>query len=116
MSPETGTFLLALLQIIWINILLSGDNAVVFKAVYAKRLDSGEVIVVNGATTPRRRFADPSKSAEENAFNGEILQLNGTSFGWNVKNLGFNSKSILFELPPITGARGLIHPIFANRN
>jgi YjbE family integral membrane protein len=29
MSPETGAFLLALLQIIWINILLSGDNAVV---------------------------------------------------------------------------------------
>ena len=29
MSPETGTFLLALVQIIWINILLSGDNAVV---------------------------------------------------------------------------------------
>ena len=29
MSPETGTFLLALLKIIWINILLSGDNAVV---------------------------------------------------------------------------------------
>ena len=29
MSPETGVFLLALLQIIWINVLLSGDNAVV---------------------------------------------------------------------------------------
>jgi YjbE family integral membrane protein len=29
MSPETGAFLLALVQIIWINILLSGDNAVV---------------------------------------------------------------------------------------
>ncbi len=29
MTPETGGFLLALLQIIWINILLSGDNAVV---------------------------------------------------------------------------------------
>ena len=29
MTTETGGFLLALVQIIWINVLLSGDNAVV---------------------------------------------------------------------------------------
>ncbi len=96
---------------------ISGTNPVQLRAVYAKRLDSGDVILVNGATAPRRRFASAT-TAEANQFTGEIIQVDGRwdSSRWLSQNLGFDSKSIIFEIPPVQGARGLVHPVFANRN
>ena len=96
---------------------ISGNNPVQLRAVYAKRLDSGDIILVNGASGPRRRVAS-GLTAEGNAFNGEIIQIDGSwnSSRWSTANLGFDAKSIVFEIPPVQGIRGLVHPVFANRN
>ena len=101
----------------------SGTNALFnsnpkdLRAYFARRLDSGEVLLVNGYTGTTRGGA---------SFNGEIIQVDGEAdtsatangqFGYNVTktNLGFKTFSIRFELPPIQGARGLIIPVFADR-
>jgi hypothetical protein len=94
---------------------LFGSNPRDLRAYFARRLDSGEVLLVNGYTGTTRGGA---------AFNGEIIQVDGEAdplgtaqFGYNVNklNLGFQTFSIRFELPPIQGARGLIIPVFADR-
>jgi hypothetical protein len=58
-------------------------------------------------------------------FHGEVIQLDGEidyanssmiqGFWWNKMNLGFNSLLILFQLPPVSGARGIVLPVFADR-
>lgn len=91
----------------------SNDNPRDFLPTYARRLESGDVIVTNGYVG--RRF-------DGSTFGGEILQLDGDTtgasaygFGFAKRNLGFESLSIRFNLPPITGARGILLPVFADR-
>lgn len=100
----------------------SGTNAVYptnprqLRANYARRLDSGEVLIVNGYTGRTRGGA---------AFDGEVIEVVGnldqvntpTSLGYNLAktNLGFRTFSVRFELPPVQGARGILIPVFADR-
>lgn len=84
------------------------------RATYARRLESGEVIVTNGYFG-RTRGGEP--------FGGEVVLLYGgdggagteRGFDWSARNLGFDNFMINFELPPLSGARGLVAPQFAAR-
>ncbi len=87
----------------------SSDNAALVPT-YARRLDNGDVLIVNGYFGPLR---DPSKK-----IGGEIVQLDGSlnaAGTVTAPNLGFSPLSIRFELPPIDGSRGLVLPVFADR-
>lgn len=92
----------------------TGINPENFRASYAKRLASGEVLVVN-SYYGRTRGGSP--------YTGEVVILEGDidpsalnrGFDWNKPNLGFDSLSVKFELPPIQGARNLVMPLFADR-
>ncbi len=89
-----------------------------FMPTYARRLDSGEVVIVNGYVGR----TIPPANAE---FQGEVLQVDGSldltnnnaqpGFSFSKQNLGFNWFSIAFQLPPVTGVRGLVIPVFADR-
>ncbi|RYG47720.1 hypothetical protein EON79_06585 [bacterium] len=87
----------------------SGLNSRGFRPTFARRLESGEVLVVNAYQGSNR--------AGGNVF-GEVVQLSG-DFGdpsaANYNNLGFTLASLRYELPPILGTRGLIQPLFADR-
>lgn len=93
------------------------DNPSSFRPTYARRLDSGEVLIVNGYYGTYIGGA---------AFNGEVLLVDGGFAaagaaigqpGYNPArpNLGFTALSVKFELPPIQGIRGLVRPVFADR-
>jgi hypothetical protein len=96
------------------NELISGTNPKALRAMYARRLDSEEVIIVNGYSGSTRAGSP---------FTGEVLSVDGrnlwwsndSGFDWNKKNLGFNRKIIRFELPPLEGMRALRVPVFADR-
>ncbi|CAN5689771.1 hypothetical protein BH11ARM2_BH11ARM2_10120 [soil metagenome] len=77
-----------------------------FRPTFARRLESGEVLVVNAYQGRRGDGSD--------VF-GEVIQLSGDEFSPTVRNLGFNLGSLRYELPPIQGTRGLIQPLFADR-
>ena len=95
---------------------LSQDAPLGFRAFYARRLDSGDVLITNGYVGRKRSGA---------SFAGEVVLLNGQfdaggadtdpGFDFNKKNLGFNSLSVRFELPPIAGFRQISVPVFADR-
>nr|MCU0317093.1 hypothetical protein [Fimbriimonadaceae bacterium] len=87
-----------------------------FRPMYARRLDSGDVLVVNGFSG--RRFG-----GTQNLYDGEVLLIDGI-FGDSSgargyllgrANLGFDSLSVKFELPPVVGIRGIVNPVFAER-
>lgn len=99
----------------------TANNAADLRATYARRLDSGDVLIVNGYSGTTRGGTP---------FSGEIVQINGlidpnpvtagnpnvaAGFSFSKVNFGFGTLSIQFELPPITGARGLVLPVFADR-
>jgi hypothetical protein len=91
----------------------NGNNAFQFTPAYAKRLDSGDVLIVNSYV---------GKNLARNAYNGEVVMLNGGSggtggtFAVGAQNLGFTPQSIKFNLPQgSSGVRSLIAPIFADR-
>lgn len=83
---------------------------------HARRLESGDVLVVNG-------YAGTKKNNEP--FAGEVVVIDGSigavadprqpSYSVTRANLGFNALSILFELPPVQGIRGISRPVFAER-
>ncbi len=77
-----------------------------FNPVFARRLDSGDVLIVNGYA---------GRTRGDDRFLGEVLQIDGDAYNLTAPNLGFRLSSIMFELPPIQGARGLSNPIFADR-
>lgn len=100
---------------------LSGNPAD-FRPMYARRLDSDDVLIVNGygGTYIGGTAANP--------FNGEVAlidgrflnvagftQFNEPGYGLARRNLGFNSLSVTFELPPVQGIRGIVRPVFAER-
>ncbi len=85
------------------------DTNAPLRATYARRLDNGDILIVNGYYGPRQ---------DGRVIGGEILQLDGSpnvSGTITAPNMGFGSLSIMFELPPISGARGLVIPVFADR-
>lgn len=95
-----------------------GSNAELRPA-YARRLDSGEVLLVNSFQGLRRDLQP---------YLGEVLQVDGEidanpqntdntapGFSFGKINLGFRSTSVVFELPPVQGTRGIVIPIFADR-
>ena len=89
----------------------SGSNATDLRALFARRLDSGEILIVNGYTGTTFGGA---------TFNGEIMQVDGTanSSRWSLTNLGFGNTSISLNLSgksPATGTRGILMPVFADR-
>lgn len=92
----------------------SGRNPQGLVPTYAKRLASGEVVLVNGYF---------GRTRSNNPFAGEVIQLDGDisngpgtgGFSFTAKDLGFNTLSVRFELPPVQGVRGLILPVFADR-
>lgn len=88
-----------------------------FRPMFAERLDSGEVLVVNGYT---------GKRIDGSEFQGEVVMVDGSmatgstqaedpGYSLTRLNLGFNRLSVKFEVPPVQGARGIIAPVFANR-
>ncbi len=98
------------------------NNPIGFNPMYARRLDSGDVLIVNGYS------GITLGGSSLNPYTGEVVLLDGSfspftgltninrpGFNFNRANLGFNSLSVEFELPPVQGARGIINPIFAER-
>ncbi|MGV3618792.1 MAG: hypothetical protein ACO1SV_26000 [Fimbriimonas sp.] len=88
------------------------------RATYARRLESGEVLVVNGyfGQTRGTRNADGTFSNRE-PFRGEVVQVSGTNLDMrtNEPNMGFGLRSITFNLELVKDARGLVLPVFADR-
>ncbi len=93
-------------------------NPAQFRPTYARRLESGDVLLVNNY------FGTMFRSTAE--FNGEVVLIDGSfanggtgaldpGFGVGRPNLGFTALSVKFELPPVTGTRGLVSPVFAER-
>jgi hypothetical protein len=91
-----------------------GNNPNGLRANYARRLDSGEVLIVNGFVGRRRDGAE---------FSGEVVQVDGDidpapgspGFGFYKPNLGFYFGSVRFELNLLTETRKLYQPVFADR-
>jgi len=84
----------------------SSSNPKQLRATYARRLDNGDVILVNGVVG--QRFNGDS-------FTGEVLELKGDGIDTTSPNLGFGLASIRFEFGPVQGTRGLVQPVFADR-
>jgi len=89
------------------------QNSQDLRALYARRLDSGEVLIVNGYVGNLRSGAP---------FAGEVMQVNGVSnyvgsTNFLQSNLGFNTQSITLDLRTAgsSGFRGLVMPVFADR-
>lgn len=90
-----------------------GDNPTEFRPMHARRLDSGDVLIVNG-------FAGSLRDGS--SFGGEVFTVWGLNDaadtpGFNLAdpNLGFQSMSVTYELPPVQGIRELIRPVYADR-
>lgn len=104
--------------------LTTTDNPLDFRATYARRLESGDVLVCNGYTGFYRRVnaTDPRVR-----FTGEVALIDGDfdpagtgyGFDWNKTNLGFDTISIRALLNNKPGgardARGIVGPVFADR-
>jgi len=89
-----------------------GNNPQQFRPFYARRLDSGDVLIVNGYAGSTRTGA---------LYNGEVVVVDGNvpiapnmpGYSTGRYNLGFSSLSVKFELPPVQGIRGISNPVFA---
>ena len=86
------------------NPLVSNPRAL--HAVFAERVSADDVIIVNGYYGTTRG---------NSPYNGEVLEIDGSTFSTSTLNLGFSSGSITYELPPVLGTRGLVLPVFADR-
>ena len=86
-----------------------GSNAKSFRPAYARRLDSGEVLIVNG-------YRGLTRGGAAN-YKGEVIVLDGTTdYDRTKDNLGFSLGSLHFELTTLNGsARELVSPVFADR-
>ena len=87
------------------------------RASFAKRLDNGDVLITNGFSGQTRGNKDTTTNTFFNRalFRGEVVEISGDVYNPSAINLGFDASSIMFERPPIQGARGLISPVFADR-
>ncbi len=80
------------------------------RATYARRLDSGDILLVNG-------YVGTKLGGANDAFSGEVIQVSGApiDFGFNLPNLGFTFDKIRFELNLLTATRPMYQPVFADR-
>lgn len=96
----------------------TAENPRDLRATYARRLESGEVLVVNGYFGQTRgiRNADGTFAGRQ-PYRGEVVQVSGESglMRTNVANMGFGLRSITFNLELNTSTRGLVLPVFADR-
>jgi len=91
-----------------------GTNPLGLRAQYARRLDSGEVLITNGFVGRRQDGSD---------FAGEVVQVDGTidptfanpGFDFAKRNFGFYFGSLKFEINTLTDTRSLYQPVFADR-
>lgn len=94
-------------------------NARGFQPMYARRLESNDVLIVNG-------YYGTMVGTVPIPFEGEVFLVDGSfnvpgapmaepGFNFLRPNLGFNSLSVMYELPPVQGIRGIINPVFAER-
>lgn len=84
-------------------------NPLRLRANYARRLDSGEVLIVNG-------YVGTKLGPLGAEFSGEVIQVDGEDrFGFTIPNLGFKFDSVRFELNLLTETRKLYQPVFADR-
>lgn len=104
-----------------VNNVPSVDNPLDFRPAYARRLESGDVLITNAYNGAYRKanVNDPWRT-----FGGEVVLVDGDTdpsgvgtigFGFNKRNLGFRSLSVRFTLPPVQGAREVLLPVFADR-
>jgi hypothetical protein len=96
------------------NQIYEGLRNVKLRAVAAKRLPNGDVLITNGYFGKTNAIVGPP-AVPARPFDGEITQWAGDSFTWALPNLGFTANSLKFELPPVVGSRGLRSPQFADR-
>lgn len=93
----------------------TADNPRDLTAMFARRLDSGEVIIANGFL---------GKTRGQTQFNGEVILLNGDfdpaqdnalpGFDFGKQNFGFSSLSIRLSLSTLTDIRSITAPVFAD--
>jgi len=93
----------------------TGENPRDLYATFARRLDSGEVIVVNGYL---------GKTRAANPFTGEVMLVDGDfdvsatntlpGFDFAKQNFGFSSLSIRLQLSQLSGIRNINAPVFAD--
>jgi hypothetical protein len=91
------------------------DNPRGLYATYARRLDSGEVLLTNGYL---------GKTRGRTPFTGEVLLLDGEfdmtgnnllpGFSFQKLNFGFSSLSIKLQLSQLQGIRSIAAPVFAD--
>ncbi len=110
----------------------TNENPYGVRLTFARRLDSGDILLVNGYYGRTRAVRDSSNVivtgpfggglADARDYFGEVVildgdgsSLSGQGYNPSVRNLGFTSLSIEFKLPPIKGARQLVSPAFADR-
>lgn len=96
----------------------SNSNPRALRANYARRLDSGEVLIVNGYVGTKRNYLGPLEadfSGEVIQVDGDVFNVDGTGFAFNAPNLGFYFGSVRFELNLLTETRKLYQPVFADR-
>lgn len=117
----------------WVNpmsptvMLPTSKNPMGFLPTFARRLNSGEVLIVNGFVGKYRVASLPVIPSfgitPGDPFGGEVVVLDGSidpvltnrGFDWNKPNLGFDSYYVNFELPPVAGTRSLEGPVFAEK-
>jgi len=109
----------------------TNENPMAVRFSFARRLDSGDVILVNSYYGRTRSVRDASNTVVNGPFGGpasardyfgEVVIVDGdndglSSQGYSLgsRNLGFGSLSLEFKLPPIKGARDIVSPIFGDR-
>jgi hypothetical protein len=88
------------------------------RATYARRLESGEVLIVNGYFGQTRGVRNPDGTfSGRDPFRGEVVQISGTrgAARFTDLNMGFGIRSITFNLELSKDTRGLVLPVFADR-
>lgn len=96
----------------------NSENPRDLNAMFARRLDSGEVMLVNGYLGQMRG------NSPRTPFSGEVVVLDGDfdasntnaipGFSLQKENLGFNSLSVKLKLAQLTGVRSINAPVFAD--
>jgi hypothetical protein len=91
-------------------------NPAQFHATFARRTNAGTVLITNN-------YVGSYQDGAATPFQGEILEVDGNTLGPGLNRgfsfaspfFGFDALSIWYSLPSVSGARGIIAPIFADR-